>query len=83
MIMNISNKRIYSLFMLIIFYSLSLLSLQARVKLPSILSDNMVLQQQSEVKLWGWANENTRIKVTTSWDKKRMEQLLIIKAIGC
>jgi sialate O-acetylesterase len=28
----------------------------------------MVLQQQSEVKLWGWAEPNVKIK--TSWDKK-------------
>ncbi len=45
-------------------------SLQAKVKLPSILGDNMVLQQKSAVKLWGWANENAKIKVTTSWDRK-------------
>jgi len=49
--------------------------LQAKVKLPSILDDNMVLQQQSSVKLWGWANVNTTIKVTTSWDKKTYTSL--------
>jgi sialate O-acetylesterase len=30
----------------------------------------MVLQQQAEVKLWGWANPNTKVRITTSWDKK-------------
>lgn len=45
-------------------------SLQAKVKLPSILGDNMVLQQKTTTKLWGWAKENTKIKVITSWDKK-------------
>jgi sialate O-acetylesterase len=50
-------------------------SLQAKVKLPSILADNMVLQQKTAVKLWGWANENTTIKVTTSWDKKTYTSL--------
>ncbi len=45
-------------------------SLHAKVKLPSILGDNMVLQQKAVAKLWGWAKENVKIKITTSWDKK-------------
>jgi sialate O-acetylesterase len=45
-------------------------SLQAKVKLPSILGNNMVLQQKTAVKLWGWSKENIKIKITTSWDKK-------------
>jgi sialate O-acetylesterase len=49
---------------------LSVVSLQAKVKLPTILGDNMVLQQKTAVKVWGWANENSKIKVKTSWDKK-------------
>lgn len=44
-------------------------SLQAKIKLPSILADNMVLQQKSEVKLWGWSTKNATVKVMTSWNK--------------
>jgi sialate O-acetylesterase len=44
--------------------------IQAKVKLPSILADNMVLQQQSAVKLWGLAAGNSKIKIICSWDKK-------------
>ena len=51
-------------------FLLSVTSLQAKVKLPSILCDNMVLQQKTEAKLWGWAKENAKIQVKTSWDKK-------------
>ena len=51
-------------------FLLSMTNLEAKVKLPSILGDNMVLQQKTTAKLWGWANENATIKVTTSWDKK-------------
>ncbi len=47
------------------------LSIDAKVKLPAILGNNMVLQQKTSVKLWGWAGENAKIKVKTSWDKKR------------
>jgi sialate O-acetylesterase len=59
-----------------VFFWISLLlttsSLYAKVKLPAILGDNMVLQQKTAVKIWGWATENAKIKVTTSWDKKSL-----------
>ena len=42
----------------------------AEIKLPAFFSDNMVLQQQSEAKIWGWATSNTKVKVSTSWDRK-------------
>ena len=28
----------------------------------------MVLQQQSEVKLWGWCDPNEKINVSSNWD---------------
>jgi sialate O-acetylesterase len=43
-------------------------TLQAKIKLPSILGDNMVLQQKSNVKLWGEAKSKTNIKIKTSWN---------------
>jgi sialate O-acetylesterase len=46
------------------------LQTQAEVKLPAIFSDNMVLQQQSAVAIWGWAKPNAGVSVTTSWNKK-------------
>ncbi len=50
------------------------LSARSEVKLPSFFDDGMVLQQQTQVRLWGWidnfhsqiANRNVTIK--TSWD---------------
>lgn len=42
----------------------------AKVVLPHILNDNMVLQQQSNVKLWGKANPNKKVKVSPSWNKE-------------
>ena len=32
------------------------ISAHAAIELPDIMSDNMVLQQQSDAKLWGWSN---------------------------
>ncbi len=41
----------------------------AKVTLPDILSDNMVLQQSTNVKLWGKASPNSVVKVQPSWVK--------------
>ncbi|HPP52615.1 MAG TPA: sialate O-acetylesterase [Thermoguttaceae bacterium] len=35
----------------------------AEVKLPRLLSDNMVLQQQTEVRIWGWADPSEEVTV--------------------
>jgi sialate O-acetylesterase len=40
----------------------------AEVRLPSILGSHMVLQQKSEVNLWGWCNPSEKIQVKCSWD---------------
>ena len=37
---------------------------RAEVRLPAILSDNMVLQQQTKVRIWGTANPGERVTVT-------------------
>lgn len=42
--------------------------LNAKVKLPSLIADNMVLQQQAEVKLWGTATPETEVRITPSWN---------------
>jgi len=42
----------------------------ADIKLPAIFSDNMVLQQQSQAAVWGWAKPNATVSVTGSWNKK-------------
>ncbi|MBN2063799.1 MAG: hypothetical protein JW745_03275 [Sedimentisphaerales bacterium] len=41
----------------------------ADIKVPNCLSDNMVLQQQSEVKLWGWADASEAVNITASWSQ--------------
>lgn len=41
-----------------------------KVTLPDIVSDNMVLQQQTQARLWGWAEPQTEITVHTSWNEK-------------
>lgn len=42
----------------------------AKVKLPSVLNHNMVLQQRSDVRLWGTTDQLSRVKVQTSWNRQ-------------
>ena len=46
------------------------LSIQAKVRLSHLVGDNMVLQQQTEARLWGWAKPGSEVKVTTSWSRQ-------------
>jgi sialate O-acetylesterase len=39
----------------------------ANVRLPAVISDNMVLQGETQVCLWGWADPNEEITITRSW----------------
>ncbi|RZL31321.1 MAG: sialate O-acetylesterase, partial [Pedobacter sp.] len=56
---------------LLLFFSIAICtSAYAKVKPASIFTDHMVLQQQSNVALWGWANPSSTIKIITSWNKK-------------
>ena len=42
----------------------------AEVRLPAFFGDNMVLQQQTDARLWGWAAPDKKVTVKTSWDGK-------------
>jgi sialate O-acetylesterase len=59
--------------LIIIIQLISILTVFGEIKLPSIISDNMVLQQQADVLLWGEASPNESLILTTSWDKKEYQ----------
>jgi len=42
---------------------------QAEIKLSNVLTDNMVLQRNSEVKIWGKASAGQILTINTSWNK--------------
>lgn len=42
----------------------------AEVVLPSILASDMVLQQETDVAIWGWATPTEKITVMASWDSR-------------
>ena len=52
---------------LLFLVSLSL-PLRAEVTLPAIIGDHMVLQQNTDVAVWGWAKTREVVHVTASWD---------------
>ena len=53
-------------FLTFLFLSVALM-LGAKVKLPALVGDNMVLQQQTDARLWGWAAPGATVRVTPSW----------------
>ncbi|MCG7854168.1 MAG: hypothetical protein MIO92_16755, partial [Methanosarcinaceae archaeon] len=40
------------------------------MRLPAIVGDNMMLQQQTGAPVWGWANPGERVTVTGSWGRQ-------------
>lgn len=50
--------------------AITVMAAQAKVTLPKIFSDGMVMQQQTKANLWGDAKANATVKITTSWNKK-------------
>lgn len=59
-------------FLVLIFLILSF-SISAQVKLPALVSDNMVLQQNAKVNLWGWASPNEKINIQLGWQNTSTE----------
>lgn len=54
----------------VIYYFLFLLVCSnsfAKVVLPAIFTDNMVLQRNSEVAIWGWGNAGETIRINGTW----------------
>lgn len=46
-------------------------SVQAKVKLPSVFSDNMVFQQKTKAAVWGKADPGKTINISTTWSGAR------------
>ena len=60
-------KRFFSLFVL----AAAVCGLShAEIHLPTIFGDNMLLQQQTDVNMWGKASAGSTVSVTPSWSDK-------------
>jgi sialate O-acetylesterase len=45
----------------------------ANISIPEIFSSNMVLQQKSKVKIWGWAKPGEPVKLEAGWLEQNIE----------
>ena len=77
----------------ILFFTSFLISIfaNADIKLPPLIGDNMVLQRNTELKIWGWADKEEKVSVTfngttlettTGADKKWMLTFPAMQAGG-
>lgn len=64
------NRRIFALAIMVMVCTIGV---QAKVKLHHLVSDNMIIQQQTDVRLWGWAKPGKKVTATTSWSKQRSQ----------
>ncbi|HET6406617.1 MAG TPA: hypothetical protein VFG14_01960, partial [Chthoniobacteraceae bacterium] len=79
--------RLAPLFVPVVVFSASLA--EAKIKLPALVSDHMVLQQEAKANIWGWAEPGEKVTVkygeksasaTTGNDKKWSVRLDGLKA---
>jgi sialate O-acetylesterase len=63
-------KKIIFIFLFFILFTSAFQSVTAKITLPAIVSSNMVLQRNTTIKIWGWANANEKISISTTWLKK-------------
>jgi len=72
--MNQKRVRFSETMVLIVFGVLLLVNAGAAladVKLPAVISDNMVLQGNKKVSIWGWAEPGEEVMVSVSWHRMR------------
>ena len=66
--MNKNTRLLFSTFCAVLLTSVPLF---ADIKLPAIFGNNMVLQRETDVAIWGLADKNATVEVITSWNDKK------------
>ena len=62
-----NNKQVYFLVLLSLAITNACI---AKIKLPAIVSSNMVLQRNTTITIWGWADAKEKIAINASWSKQ-------------
>lgn len=70
---SIRVKLLKSSLFLALLISISCTSAHADIVLPSVFSDNMVLQQKTNAAIWGKADPDQAVQVSATWSKKIYE----------
>ena len=55
-------------FLFFLFISIIRVNAQLPLRLPAIISNHAVLQQSSNVKLWGWGPGSKKLAIVSSWN---------------
>jgi sialate O-acetylesterase len=58
------KKAISTLLVLIVACSINV---KGAIKLPALIGNNMVLQQNADINVWGWADAGEQVTIETSW----------------
>lgn len=59
--------RAFKFVILLIF--INILNVDAQIRLPKLISDNMVLQRDKPIRIWGWASPKEKITLTLNKNK--------------
>jgi sialate O-acetylesterase len=49
-------------YFLLITFCVFAFTLNAQLRLPKLVSDGMILQRQTALKIWGWDNEGSKFR---------------------
>jgi len=67
---SIRIKILHGYLFLAVLICINCTATKASIVLPSVFSDNMVLQQKTNAAIWGKADPNKMIQVSTTWSKQ-------------
>jgi len=66
-------NRLLKPFFFFVSFFMFLAAARANISMPEIFSGNMVLQQKSDVKIWGWAKPGEPVKLSADWLNSEIE----------
>lgn len=62
-------------FLLIVVMCLSVFSVYSKCRFAAVFTDNMVLQQNTKVKIWGFSDPSEKVSLTFSWMKTSLNTI--------
>lgn len=65
-------KKYFTIIITILLNLTVVFSVNSQIKLPAIVSSDMVLQRNTTINLWGWAAPSEKITIKTSWIEKEI-----------
>lgn len=60
-------RPVLSVFAAVAVFLMSASAVSAQTRLPSIIGSGMVLQQSSDVPVWGWDTPGQAVRISVSW----------------